>query len=177
MAKQAVEESVTESHEETTEDVTESHIEVAEVSKAEPVTMMRLSLEDEVNTRFRVTVKQGVTREQCLDESFWAHVSMRMSPGDTITVRPDDMAWELVLHVVNVGPQFAHVLEKAFYNLKPPTPIAKLPSIYKVEFAGPIHKWRFLRDGKMMRDGFATEDLAQRAAAQHQMAVNRVQPK
>jgi hypothetical protein len=124
-----------------------------------------------------MTVKQGTTPEQCMDESFWCHVTTRLIAGDTLIVRPDDSAWELILNVVDCGPNYAHVHKKSFCELVPAVPRAKLPSIYSVEHAGPIHKWRFLREGKMMRDGFATEALAQRAAQQHEMAVNRSAPK
>lgn len=151
--------------------------ELTVVEKAEPVTMHRMALDAEINTHFRITVKQGITPEQCMDEGFWAHLTTRLIPGDTLVVRPDDSAWELVLNVVNVGPNFAHVHKKAYYDLVPAVAREVLPSIYKVEYAGPVHKYRFLREGKMMRDGFATEALAQRAAQQHEMAVNRSVPK
>lgn len=147
------------------------------VEKAEPVTLNRLALEDEVNTRFRVTVKEGTTPEQCMDEAFWAHLTTRIIPGDTLIVRPDSGSWELVLNVINAGHNFAHVHKKAFYDLVPAEPLKALPSLYKVDYSGPVHKWRFLRDGKMMRDGYASEALARRAAQQHEMAVNRANPK
>jgi hypothetical protein len=167
-----------------TEPVTESQPEpevepapLAAVKKANPVTMHRMKLEVEVNSRFRITVKNDVTPEDCMDEAFWCHLSTRIIAGDTLVVRPDDTTWELVLHVVNSGSQFVHVCKKAFYELVPDVPRAPLPSLYMVDHAGPIHKWRFHRDGKMMKDGFATESLARRAAQQHEMAVNRAVPK
>lgn len=147
------------------------------VKKAEPITMHRMAAEVEVNTHWRMTVKQDTTPEQCMDEGYWCHVTNRLIPGDTLIVRPDDSSWELILNVVNCGQNFAHVHKKSFCELVSSEPRTPAPSIYKVEFAGPIHKWRFLREGKMMRDGFATEALAQRAASQHQMAVNRSVPK
>lgn len=164
----------------TAEVVTESQDEepaLKLVDNAIPVTMHRCQLEDEVNNRFRVTVKQGVTPEQCMAEGFWCHLTTRLAPGDTLIVRPDDSTWELVLNVVSNGSNYVHVHKKVFYDLVPAMPRAALPSIYKVDFAGPIHKWRFLREGRMMRDGFATESLAVRAAKQHEMAVNRSAPK
>lgn len=147
------------------------------VEKAEPVTMHRLQLEAEVNSQWRVTVKQGITPEQCMDEAFWCHLTTRLIRGDTLVVRPDDSAWELVLNVVDSGSNFVHVHKKVYYDLIPAEPRAKLPSIYTTDYAGTIHQWRFLREGKMMRDGFATESLAIRAAVQHEMAVNRSIPK
>lgn len=143
------------------------------VKRPNPIGANRLSLEVEANTVRRVTVPNDVEPDQCLDEAFWCHVSMHFAPGDTLVVRPDDTSWELILHVINAGPQFAHVSKKHFYELTKMDDVPRRPSLYKVEYAGPIHKWRFLREGKMMRDGFATEALARRAAAQHEMAVNR----
>lgn len=147
------------------------------VKKVEPVTLNRMALEDEINTRYRITVKHGTTPDDCMDESFWAHLTHRMIPGDTLICRPDDGSWQLVLNVVNCGHNYAHVHKLDYTDLVPAEPRKALPSLYKVEYAGPIHKWRFLRDGKMMRDGYASEALATRAAQQHEMAVNRATPK
>lgn len=159
---------------ETTEATPE--LEVVE-KKATPIGANRLALEAEMNTVRRVTVPNEVTPDDCMDEEFWCHVSMHFAPGDTLIVRPDDTSWELVLHVVNAGPQFAHVFKKEFYELTKMSDLPRVPSKYAVEYAGPVHKWRFLREGKMMRDGFATEALARRAANQHEMAVNRAPAK
>jgi len=146
---------------------------VAEIKKAEPVTLSRWGLADEKNTRHRVDVKPDVTPEQCMDSGFWTHISMRFVPGDTILVRPENNEWELELHVADCGPQFAHVVKKQFYSLVPTTMLNLVPSKYTVDWAGTVHKFRFLREGEMMRDGFATRELASRAAANHQMAVDR----
>ncbi len=155
-------------------DLPEPAVEAApEPAKAEPVTLSRWGLADEKNTRHRVDVKLGITPEQCLDQSFWTHISMHFIPGDTIIVRPENNEWELELHVVNAGAQFAHVIQKNYYDLVPTTTLEALPSKYKVDWAGNVRKWRFLREGEMMRDGFATRGLAERAAHNHQMAVDR----
>jgi hypothetical protein len=144
-----------------------------EPAKAEPVNLSRWGLADEKNTRHRVDVKPDVTPDQCMESGFWTHISMHFMPGDTITVRPENNEWELVLHVVDCGPQFANVVKKHFYELVPTTNMAPVRTDYKVEWAGNVHKWRFLRLGKMMKDGFATKELAARAAQNHQMAVDR----
>lgn len=151
--------------------------ELTVVNKAEPVTLNRMAQEDEVNTRYRITVKQGTTPEQCEDEAFWCHLTHRLIAGDTLVCRPDDGSWELVLHVADCGHNYAHVTKKEFYELMPAEPRERLPSLYKVDYAGPVQKWRFLRDGKLMRHGYASESLAKRAAQQHEMAVNRANPK
>jgi hypothetical protein len=166
-------EAVTESQPEAEKEAPELEV----VRKVEPVTLNRLALEDEVNTRYRITVKHGTTPDDCLDEAYWCHLTHRLIPGDTLICRPDDGSWQLVLNVVTCGHNYAHVHEISRHDLVPSEPRKALPSLYKVEYAGPIHKWRFLRDGKMMRDGYASEALARRAAQQHEMAVNRANPK
>ncbi len=148
-----------------------------ETARANPVILSRTGLEAEYNTHLRVNVPVGVTPEQCMDEGFWAHVSTRMTIGDTLIVRPDNGEWELVLHVANCGREFAHVVKKTFYDLRSNASTRAEPSRYSVDYAGAVYKFRFLRDGKVMKDGFASKSLAERAALNHQMAVDRVKPK
>lgn len=142
-------------------------------AKAVPPSLGRFGLQAENNQKWRLNVPIEVTPEQCLDEGFWAHIAMHLRAGDEVRVFPDNMTWELVLHVVDQGKAFAHVVKKAFYELAPTTGQMRLPSVYKVDFAGTTKKWRFIRDGKVVRDGFATEALARRAAANHEAAVER----
>ncbi len=141
--------------------------------RAKALTQSRFQLADEVRTVWRVTCEQGTTPEQCLHEGFWANLSRLLKPGDEIQILPDNQTWRMDVHVVGSGHNFAHVVKLSFFDLKPITPFVKLPSIYKVEFAGAHYKWRFLREGKMMQDGFDTEALARRAAANHEAAVQR----
>ena len=143
------------------------------VEKATPVLGNRMQLADEINTRYHVYVPPEVTPEQCMDEAFWAHVGTRLQMGDTMIVRPDTMEWELVLHVANCGREFAHVVKKQYFDLTHEAQNRAAPSRYSVDFAGGVDKFRFLRDGVVMKDGFASRDLAERAAKNHQMAVDR----
>jgi len=133
----------------------------------------RFGLQAEHNQLWRLNVPIEVTPEQCMDEGFWAHIAAHLRPGDEIRVFPDSMVWELVLHVIGAGKAYAHVAQKAFYNLSPREDQVALPSIYTVDFAGTTHKWRVIREGKVLKDGIQTEGLARRAAAQHEAAVNR----
>lgn len=141
--------------------------------KAKAVTSARVQLAEQARNTWYVNVDMDTTPEHCLDGSFWEHVAKMLQPGDNIHVLPDDMSWELVLHVAGQEPLFAHVVEKARYDLMPATAPVIVPSRYKVQFAGAHHKWRVLRDGKPLKDGFATADLARRYAANHQAAVER----
>lgn len=141
--------------------------------KAKAVNLSRFQLAESARQTWYVNVDMETTPEHCLDGSFWEHVAKMLQPGDNIHVLPDDMSWELVLHVAGQEPLFAHVVEKARYDLTPATAPTIVPSRYKVQFAGAHHKWRVLRDDKPLKDGFATADLARRYAANHQAAVAR----
>jgi len=143
------------------------------VERPSPVLIHRMQLADEINTRWHAYVPPGVTPDQCMDEAFWSHVGTRLTMGDTLVVRPDTMEWELVLHVAGCGREYAHVVKKHYYDLKHDATNKPEPSRYSTDFAGGVHKFRFLRDGVVMKDGFASKDLAERAAKNHQMAVDR----
>ena len=146
---------------------------IPEPIKATPPGIGRFGLQVEHNQKWRLNVPMEVTPKQCMDEGFWTHLAAQLRPGDEIRVFPDNMAWELVLHVINAGKAYAHVAKKALYELAPYAEHIKVPSIYKVDFAGTTHRWRVLREGKMLKDNFATEALARRWAANHEAAVNR----
>ncbi len=142
-------------------------------TKPRALTQSRFQLADEKRNVWRVTCEQDTTPEQCLDETFWDNLGGILKPGDEIQILPDNQMWRMDVHVSGSGHNFAHVVKLRFYDLTPSTPFVKLPSIYKVEYAGAHYKWRFLREGKMMQDGFETEALARRAASNHESAVQR----
>jgi hypothetical protein len=143
------------------------------VVKAKALTMSRLGLAAELRNIWRVTVEMGVTPKQVMDEGFWQHVGALLKPGDEIQVLPDDYSWRLDLHVIAADRLYAHVHKLAFYDLTPTTALEKVPSIYKIEFAGAHHQWRVLREGQPLKDGFASRGLASRYAANHEAAVTR----
>ncbi len=144
-----------------------------EPEKATPPGVNRFGLQAEHNQKWRLNVAIGVTPEQCMEEGFWAHIATHLRPGDEIRVFTDSMSWELVLHVIGAGRAYAHVAKKALYEYATREDQVTLPSIYKIDFAGTTHKWRVIRNDKLLKDGFQTEALARRAAAQHEAAVDR----
>lgn len=141
--------------------------------KAKPLTMSRFQLAEEKRNVWRVEVEMGTTVEQILEEGFWANVGSLLRAGDEIQVLPDNYAWRLDLHVAGAGRMFAHVVKMNYFDLVPTTAAVKVPSIYKVEFMGAHYKWRVLRKGEPLQDGFETESLARRFVVNHEKAVNR----
>ncbi len=142
-------------------------------AKVTPVIASRMQLEVEANNTYRVNVPHEITPENCMEETFWSHVSMQLIIGDTLIVMPDSMEWKLILHVANCGREFAHVVKLQLYDLATDPSVRAAASRYSTDFAGTTKKWRFKLDGKVLRDGYATEALAKRAAKNHQMAVDR----
>lgn len=151
----------------------EAESEVVKLEKATSLSINRFGLQVEHNNCWRANVPHKVTPEQTLDEGFWEHISMHLKPGDEIHVYPDNMAWEQVLHVIGAGNQYAHVAQKVLYTFDEREDALKVPSKYVVDFMGTTHKWRVVREGRMLKDGFETEGLARRYAANHESAVNR----
>lgn len=157
----------------TAEKLPEQDAEAPEAVTAKPITEGRIGLEVEKSNRWRVDVPMGVTPEDCMKETFWQHVAIRLRPGDEIVCLPDNMAWKLVLHVVGAGRLYAHVVQEELYELAPLEAAIKLPSIYEVKFTGTHHKWAVIRESKPLKDGFDTEGLARRYAQNHEAAVQR----
>jgi hypothetical protein len=157
----------------TAEALPEQEAEQPEVVTAKPITEGRMGLEVEMSNRWRVNVPMGTTPEDCMKETYWQHVAIRLRPGDEIVCLPDNMAWKLVLHVVGAGRLYAHVVQEELYELAPLEATIRLPSIYEVKFTGTHHKWAVIRESKPLKDGFETEGLARRYAQNHEAAVKR----
>lgn len=151
----------------------EAQTEAAPASSAKPITVSRWGLLAEHSNSFRVNCKNQTTPEHCLDPSYWEHIAQYLNMGDEIHVMPDDMSWELVLHVQDKGHNWASVIEKTRYELAPSTGDEIVPSVYTIDWAGSTKKFRVLREGKELKSGFATKALAGRYAANHEAAVRR----
>ena len=141
--------------------------------KVSPPGVNRFGLQAERNQKWRLDVPHNTSPEQCLDEDYWAHIAGHLRPGDEVRVFPDNMAWELVLHVIDAGHAWAHVAKKAFHEYSTREQMESVPSIYEVRYAGTTHKYQVLRKGKLLKEFIETEALARRAAANHEAAVKR----
>lgn len=143
------------------------------IEKAPALTMPRFGLAEEARNVWRVSVPQGTLPEQVMDESFWSNVARLLQPGDSIQIIPDNFTWRRDVMVLAAGQNWAQTCLLHHYDLTPSKALEKIPSKYKVEFAGSHHKWRVLREGEPLKDGFASEKIAHQWAANHEAAVNR----
>lgn len=149
------------------------NVENLDLPKAPPLTIPRFGLAEETRNIWRCSVTDETHPNQCLEEGFWANVANLLQPGDTIQVLCDSYRWRMDLFVVASGNTWAQVSRLALYDLSPARPHTTLPSKYQINFAGAHHKWRVIRDGEPIKDGFASEALARKWAANHEAAVNR----
>jgi hypothetical protein len=156
-----------------TEETPEAVREVPDELKVSPPGVNRFGLAAEHIQPWLMNVPHKTLPEQCLEQEFWQHISMHLSAGDTIIVRPDDMAWKLELHVINAGHNWAQVAREQFFQFATREEMPKIESIYSVRFAGTTHKWQVLRKGELLKEGIETEALARRAAANHELAARR----
>ena len=139
-----------------------------------PVGINRFGLLAEHANAWRVNCKVETDPKDVEDPAFWEHIAQHLNRGDTIEVMPDDMRWKMLLHVHDKGHNWASVKQMAFFEFgKPADPDVDLPRRYAVEWAGTTERWRVLFNGKKLKSGFATEQLAHRYATNHAEAVKR----
>ena len=100
-----------------------------------------------------------------MDPGYWGNVAAQFRRSDEIIVKPDNGAWRLHLQVFGADRLWAQVARIAFVEFEQVGAPVALPSRFAVDFKGDHHKWRVLRDGAMIKDGFESEDLARRYAA------------
>lgn len=144
------------------------------LKKAPALTMPRFGLAEEARNIWYATVPKETLPDQVMDEGFWSNVARLMQPGDEIIVISEHYAWRRDLQVKACGAIWAQVDMLTHYDLAGNrTTEHKVASKYKIEFAGAHHKWRVLREGEPLKDGFASEKLAAQWAANHEAAVNR----
>lgn len=144
-----------------------------EVKKVAPITVSRFGLEAQFNQAWRVNVPMGITHEDTMNEGFWQHLSNRFTPGDTVIVMPDDMAWRQILHVAEAGKNYAYMQQLELYKFESATTREEPPSEYRVDYGGSHHKWRVILGDRMLKDGFETRSLAARWAGNHEAARDR----
>lgn len=123
--------------------------------------------------QYVATPEAGVTLEQVLEPSYWADVANRIKPLSRIEVIPDDMSYFAYLVVIDVARNAAkvaviHHTELSEVESEP------APEQFTVKFHGPHKKFAVLRkeDSSLVKDGFATKELAIRYARQHAKAFS-----
>lgn len=115
----------------------------------------------------------GVDAAQILRSEFWANVSQRMKPGDTLIVYPRDGGFYVELLVWDCGMNWATVQPKFEPMIRPE--LASAPGV-AIDFdvrRDPIDGFVAIRksDGKKLKGGFASAEDARKWFLDHQKAL------
>lgn len=113
---------------------------------------------------FVATPEAGTKLEEMLSPGYWAHVAPRLTPWSRIEVRAEDGAFYAEMLVLSCERNWAKMFVLNKYDLIP-ADLMMMPSAsdeFKIEFAGPHHKWRVVRlsDKEVLRTGYQTKEEA-----------------
>jgi hypothetical protein len=124
----------------------------------------RFSLATHVVNEWSVVAEAGTTFEQIKDDpAYWAHVANKLRAADIIHVRSDDSAYYARLYVRSVEKMAANVIVLEFHDFSNLVEMpASIDAEYRVEWAGPHHKFRVVRlkDNMAVQTGFLTKEAA-----------------
>ena len=143
--------------------------------KTPPIALSRVKQAEYDRNLWCVTVPIGTTPEQFLDQTYWQHVASLFKPRDRLEIMDDKMSFYCQAIVLAQDKLWCHLAPIAFVDLMKfhgqDIPIEEKD--YSVDFAGSVHKHRVLYKGEVLKEGFETEGLARRWAANHTAARKR----
>lgn len=116
----------------------------------------------------------GVTKEDLERTAFWVHNAKLCRPRDFIHAFCVDGSFYARLLVTAIGPKDVRCHTLEFVKLDPVDPnLLALPAGYTVGWAGTIAKWRVIRNGQVLREGFDQESMARSWLSNHITSVAR----
>lgn len=137
----------------------------------------RFGLAEHKRNVWHAVVPEGTDYEAVFEPAYWAHVAVKMRPGDEIIVINDEMTYRAELVVRNAARMWAQVAEVSRVDLATEAAPDAL-SDYKVEvkWAGPHDKFRVerIRNGK--RETLASgmdKDAAEKWKAEHLKTIGQ----
>jgi len=77
-----------------------------------------------------VNAQIGTTRENILNEDYWAHVALKYNKGDMLFVRADDNSWIANYYILDCGRTWVKVFELAWWDLA----VMEIPEHYLDDF-------------------------------------------
>lgn len=111
----------------------------------------------QVSNDWSAVVEAGTSFDQVKDDpAFWSHVQRFVRVGDIVHVRADDGAFYARLYVRAAGAVGVTVESLEHHDFSKLAAVADTGDEYKVEWAGPHHKFRIMRiaDDVVMQSGF-----------------------
>lgn len=115
----------------------------------------RLHLAEHRRNIFDVVPEHGTPFEELLKDGYWAHVSVKMKPGDHIEVRAEDGSYYAELMVQDAGKLYAKVAKLVYVELDA-VDVKEgglMVEGFQVAWKGPQLKWCVLRGKDRLKDG------------------------
>lgn len=120
----------------------------------------RFKQTEHVNTRHSVTLEEGVTLDDVMEEDFFANVAVKVLPYDHIEVRTDDGAFYAELLVISAGKTWVRTILLLKKEIQSKDEVTASFEGYDVVYKGPHKKFCVIRkkDSEMVHEG--SEDKA-----------------
>jgi hypothetical protein len=133
-----------------------------------PLEMNRLKLvcssSSDIGNHFAAVLPSGVPFTNTLEPAFWSNHAPSLRVGDTVDVHSDDRLWFGRIYCRDVGKTRALMGKLDFVEFGALAQ-SNEPTSYRVKYAGLQMKWSVERvsDGKLVRDGFESQEAAELA--------------
>lgn len=138
-----------------------------------------LTLAEFGKNHYVANTELGVTPEDLLKPSYWAHVSPKFKPLDTVEARAEDGSFYAQLIVRDRGRNWAKVAFLPGYPLMfsdiVDVPTMDVAGEYEVVWKGPQYKFRVMRksDNHIMKEGFTDKESARKWVLEHLKSLER----
>lgn len=133
---------------------------------AKPLPENRWSLREFRDPGHYVVLERGTPYEAVFEPSFWASIAAKakFQPGQSLRVVNDELTIFADLVVLDCGRNWATMAEfqkRTLDELVKSRPPLKQQQRHKVEYAGPIDKYRIIRDdNQVIKAGFESDHQA-----------------
>lgn len=133
----------------------------------------QLNLETHYTQRYAIFVPSHVTIDDVLAPGWWAHVAMKLRPGDEVKVIPEDMSWRAVVFVRAVSRVEAIVQTIEFTELGTAVSTVAPDAPYYVKYGSPSVMFRVHRrdNNEVVKDHFQTKEQAEQWIKNHMRAA------
>ena len=119
----------------------------------------QLKQADQARSFYVASPAAGTTRADMLQPSYWAPLALLLNAGDRIDALEADGLWYLSLVVLSRNDYGLRMGEIGYCEC--PAPAANDEQC-EISFAGPVEKWRVVRNGIIYNQGLPTKEAAQK---------------
>jgi hypothetical protein len=134
---------------------------------------MRMRAAEYERTVYVADVSYGVSLDEVLKPSYWAHVATKLPPYTHIEARAEDGSWIAYLIVTGSDRTWARVAVDRVVNLTTKDVAETQATQHEVKWKGPALKYAVVRlhDDTVVLSGFRQREEAVRALQEHERVV------